>query len=49
MFREVGLDEDAMHRWHRLFETRHPEEHECFLKWLGLPEKKIEQIRSRSR
>ena len=24
MFREIGLSEDAMVKWHRLFETRHP-------------------------
>ena len=45
MFREIGLDDDKMHEWHRLFEARHPEEHESFLRWLGLPDEKVAQIR----
>jgi hypothetical protein len=49
MFREIGLDDDAMKKWHRLFETRHPEAHQAFLKWLGLPPSEIERIRAHSR
>ena len=49
MFREIGLDEAKMHQWHRVFESRHPEGHQSFLKWLGLPEQEIERIRSESR
>jgi hypothetical protein len=37
MFREVGLSDYARMKWHRLFETRHPEGHEDFLNWLGIP------------
>ena len=48
MFREIGLDEAAMHRWHRIFELRHPEAHQVFLEWLGLPPQEIERIRSHS-
>jgi hypothetical protein len=44
-FRDIGLDDAAMKRWHRLFETENPEGHQAFLEWLGLPEEKIEQIR----
>lgn len=49
LFREVGLGDTEMKRWHVLFEERHPEAHQAFLEWLGLPQKEIEGIRSRSR
>ena len=49
MFRETGLDDDAMQKWHRLFETRHPEAHQDFLTWLGIPDDDIAAIRARSR
>ena len=49
MFREVGLDDDDMMKWHRLFETRHPEGHQDFLAWLGITPDEIDKIRSNSR
>ncbi len=49
MFKEIGLDEAAMKKWHRLFESRHPEGHQSFLEWLGLPAQEIARIRSESR
>ncbi|MEM5787596.1 MAG: hypothetical protein AAGU11_09775 [Syntrophobacteraceae bacterium] len=49
MFREIGLEEETMKRWHRIFESRHPEAHQSFLEWLGLPSEKIEVIRTNSR
>ena len=49
MFREIGLDEAAMQKWHALFEQRHPDSHKSFLEWLGLDAAQIEQIRARSR
>lgn len=49
MFREIGLSEDAMMKWHRLFETRHPEGHADFLSWLGIPLDEISRIRAESR
>ena len=49
MFREIGLDEAAMHKWHALFEQRHPESHQSFLEWLGLSATQIEQVRVHSR
>ena len=49
LFREIGLDEAAMHKWHALFEQRHPDSHKSFLEWLGLDAAQIEQIRARSR
>jgi len=48
MFRTIGLDETQMHRWHAEFERRHPEAHQGFLEWLGLPATRIESIRQRS-
>ncbi len=49
MFKEIGLDDAKMKAWHRVFETRHPEAHQGFLEWLGLPESQIQQIREHSR
>jgi len=49
MFREIGLDDAQMERWHRLFETRHPLGHQSFLEWLGLKSEDIDRIRSKSR
>ena len=49
MFREIGLTDDAMMKWHRLFESRHPEGHESFLAWLSLPSDEIAGIRAKSR
>lgn len=49
MFREIGLTEETMMNWHRVFEKRHPEAHEAFLQWLGIPTDEIADIRGRSR
>ena len=49
MFEEIGLDEATMMQWHRVFETRHPQAHQGFLEWLGLPAERIEEIRAKSR
>lgn len=46
LFKEIGLDEAAMQRWHKLFESRHPHGHQSFLEWLGLHPNRIEQIRA---
>lgn len=48
MFRAIGLDEPEMHRWHAEFERRHPDGHQGFLEWLGLPEQRIAEIRRSS-
>lgn len=48
LFRRIGLSDDDMHRWHREFEGRHPEGHQGFLEWLGLPEERIARIRAES-
>lgn len=49
MFREAGLDEDTMMKWHRVFEARHPLAHQGFLEWLGLDRAQIDEIRKNSR
>jgi hypothetical protein len=49
MFREIGLSEEQMMTWHRLFETRHPEGHDSFLAWLGLSADEIADLRRRCR
>ncbi|WP_419661331.1 hypothetical protein Dvar_17590 [Desulfosarcina variabilis str. Montpellier] len=49
MFREIGLTEENMMNWHCVFEKRHPEAHEAFLQWLGIPADEITDIRRRSR
>ncbi|GAB6907433.1 conserved hypothetical protein [Desulfosarcina cetonica] len=49
MFREIGLSEETMMKWHRVFETRHPDAHAAFLKWLAIPDAEITTIRQNSR
>lgn len=49
MFREVGMSDDAMMKWHRLFETRYPEGHADFLAWLGISSDEITRIRVNAR
>ena len=46
MFRDIGITDEAMMKWHKLFETRHPEGHEAFLTWLGISSDEIKKIRS---
>lgn len=46
-FRAAGLDEAAMVKWHKLFESENPAGHQNFLEWLGLPTEKIAEIRQR--
>ncbi len=49
LFKEVGLDDAQMMKWHRLFEAKYPETHQNFLEWLGLPAEEVEKIRLKSR
>lgn len=49
MFKEIGMNDDTMMKWHRLFEKRHPEGHGKFLEWLGVPADDITQIRMNCR
>jgi hypothetical protein len=47
LFRDIGLDDETMIEWHQKFETRHPDGHQSFLEWLGIPEKEISLIRAK--
>ena len=49
LFKEIGLDEAQMQKWHQLFEKKHPQAHQSFLEWLGLPPDKITSIRTQSK
>ena len=49
MFREAGLDDAAMMRWHATFEARFPNDHERFLAWLGIGPQDIARIREHAR
>ena len=49
MSRVIGLTDDGMVKWHRLFESRHPEGHEAFLAWLVMSFDEIAGIRATSR
>jgi hypothetical protein len=46
MFRDIGLSEDAMRKWHQLFEEKNPEGHQEFLEWLNIPNDEIRKIRA---
>ena len=46
LFREIGLDDATMTQWHHAFETRHPDGHQSFLEWLGMPDAEITRIRA---
>ncbi len=47
LFRHIGLSEAQMQAWHQAFEARHPEAHQAFLEWLGIPAGEIDAIRHR--
>lgn len=49
LFKDAGLSDAMMKKWHQLFESRHPEGHDSFLRWLGLPDTEIDVIRKNSR
>lgn len=49
MYRDLGLSQEQMTQWHKLFETRHPEAHQGFLEWLALAPKEIDRIRAASK
>ena len=46
---EAGITDTQKQRLHSVFENRHPEGHQAFLAWLGLPAEEIRNIRERSR
>jgi hypothetical protein len=46
LFKEIGLDEATMVKWHKAFETRYPNEHQSCLEWLKNPENEVALIRA---
>lgn len=46
LFREIGLDDATMAKWHKEFEARYPSEHQSFLEWLRIPIDEIKRIRA---
>ena len=46
LFREIGLDEATMTKWHKEFETRYPNGHQLFLEWLNISKEEISLIRA---
>jgi hypothetical protein len=47
LFRQAGLDEKMMEKWHRLFEAEYPQAHQGFLEWLKLSAAEIATLRRR--
>jgi DNA-binding transcriptional MerR regulator len=45
IMKTAGFSDAEMQRWHRAFERSAPEEHEEFLKYLGIPQPQIRSIR----
>jgi hypothetical protein len=46
---EAGVSDSQKQRLHALFEKRHPDAHQGFLEFLGLPAQSVLGIRERSR
>ncbi len=44
----AGVSDSQMRNFHHSFEKQHPEEHESFLRSLGLPGEKVREIRALS-
>jgi DNA-binding transcriptional MerR regulator len=49
ILRSSGMDQDDMQRWHEEFERNAPEAHHCFLRWLGISEEEVLEIRAGSK
>jgi hypothetical protein len=45
---DAGVSDSQKQRLHALFEQRHPDAHQSFLEFLGLPANAIKEIRDRS-
>ena len=46
VFRDIGLDEATMKKWHQVFEKRYPDGHQAFLEWLNIAADEIRSIRA---
>lgn len=49
LLRDSGVTDTQMNALHRLFEQRHPSEHEAFLRALQIEDATVREIRQRSR
>lgn len=49
VLREAGITDAQMESLHRVFEKRHPEQHEAFLRALGADDATVRRIREHSR
>lgn len=45
LFKEIGLSEKDMKKWHSLFEEKYPAQHQSFLEWLNIEPSRIDDIR----
>jgi len=45
----AGITDAQKHRLHAVFEARHPQAHEAFLQWLGIPSVEIQAVRESAR
>lgn len=45
---EAGITEEQKQRLHAAFEKKHPQAHQAFLEWLGIPSEQVRQIRQKS-
>lgn len=46
LFRDIGLDDETMYRWHAAFEEQYPQAHQAFLEWLNIAPDTIRSIRA---
>ena len=49
LLNDAGVTDPQKQRLHALFEQRHPDAHQSFLEFLGLPAAAVQEIRARSR
>lgn len=49
LLREAGISDTQMQTLHRLFEQRHPDAHDAFLRHLQIPDAEVNEIRQKSR
>jgi hypothetical protein len=47
VFKELGMKDEDMERWHRIFEKKYPDGHQSFLEWLGIDATKIQNVRAK--
>ena len=49
VFRDAGLSDKDMQKWHCCFEKKYPDTHQHFLEWIGVDKSKIQKIRAASK